>query len=620
MMTWNHGNTAAARGVASCLIAVALALPGCGDDGEGAGTDAGTTGEDATTSDDSSAGGSTTGSASSTGSTSGSTSTGAETTETGETGETGETSETSETGETTGDVPLELDALLEGLEEPYLAVYEGEGDGGLGHVNYFGLDPESPEFAALDPAEQAKVVKIQATSLHSALLQPTAEHPGAEVTGTLEVSDDDGLRRQELVLKLPEDWNGKLVVAGAPGTRSEFSNEAVLTPWLLARGYAYVAGNKGMTNAGADGNTTMLGQGHPTAHWGAMMIDMGLWARARLEAATQETVTEVYAVGLSNGGYQVRRALELDHLRVEQGEDRLFTGGLDWAGAYWPDARALDLDDDQEVSVDEFAAANHLVSTNERAALTMGWLHDPDTLNTSDTYYEDPPFGDAHAAMIAAGFAPASALIWGAYNSTFDYLKDYGLSEFKGVGYYNITGYVFRAELLGHSLEQSLAYTCYSDGGDSPPPFYPWLEQAESGGWTPESVEWALRNANTGEFSAPLISVHGDRDGLLGLDANAVAYADAVESFGDASLHRLYVIEHGGHIDLHSDGLLDFDANGMIGDEGAADSFTIIQPYAERAFDYLVDWAEQDAPAPPSATVPTDPANDILEAAQLSFD
>ena len=250
----------------------------------------------------------------------------------------------------------------------------------------------------------------------------------------------------------------------------------------------------------------------------------------------------------------------------------------------------------------------------------MGWLHDPDTLNTSDTYYEDPPFGDAHAAMIAAGFAPASALIWGAYNSTFDYLKDYGLSEFKGVGYYNITGYVFRAELLGHSLEQSLAYTCYSDGGDSPPPFYPWLEQAESGGWTPESVEWALRNANTGEFSAPLISVHGDRDGLLGLDANAVAYADAVESFGDASLHRLYVIEHGGHIDLHSDGLLDFDANGMIGDEGAADSFTIIQPYAERAFDYLVDWAEQDAPAPPSATVPTDPANDILEAEQLSFD
>ena len=611
------------RGV--LCVTVAAALAGCGDSTGGSDTDAGT-GTDSSAEPSTSAGTSdaqTSSTGGETGSTTGEETTGATATTTTETGSTstGEDTESATDSEgTTGDPPLDLDALMEGLEDPYLRVYEGAGDGGLGHVTYFGLDTESPEFLALEPQEQAKVVKIQATSLHSALLQPTEEHPGAEVTGALEVTGDDGVRRQELTLKLPSEWNGRLVVLGAPGTRSEFSNEAVLTPWLLARGYAIVSGNKGMTNAGADGNATMLNQAHPTAHWGEMMIDMGLWAQARLEAATQVPAPPVYAAGLSNGGYQVRRALELDHLRVGQGEPRLFAGGLDRSGAYWPDARAMDTDDDQEVSPAEFAAANHLVSTNERAALTMGWLHAPDTLNTPAGYAEVPPYSAAHPAMLDGGFSAESALIWGAYSSTFDYLKDYGLTEFKGVGYYNITAYVFRAELLGHDAGQSLAYSCYSDGGDEPPPFYPWLEQAQDGGWTPESVTWALRNANTGEFSAPLISVHGQRDGLLGLQANAIAYEDAILEHGDPDMFRLYVIEHGGHVDLHSDGGLDFDANGMFGDEGAADSFTIMQPYAERAFDYLVAWVEDDAPAPPGKLVATDPVADELDASQLSFE
>jgi hypothetical protein len=51
-----------------------------------------------------------------------------------------------------------------------------------------------------------------------------------------------------------------------------------------------------------------------------------------------------YAMGLSNGGYQVRRALEIDHKRVLKGRKRLFDGGVDWSGAYWPDARVMDAD------------------------------------------------------------------------------------------------------------------------------------------------------------------------------------------------------------------------------------------------------------------------------------
>ncbi|MEZ4382762.1 MAG: hypothetical protein R3A79_15605 [Nannocystaceae bacterium] len=522
--------------------------------------------------------------------------------------------------DTTGELAPDYELLKEGLDDPYLHEYVGDGDGGVGHVTYFTIDTMGDEFMALPAEEQAKVTKIQATRLASVALPPTVEHPGVEVVGTLKVVDGDDERVQELTIKVPANWNGSLLVVGAPGTRDEFSSEAVVAPWALARGYAYVSGNKGMTNGGVDGNATMLGQGHPTQHWGMMMIDLGLWASERLAAAMHVEVDRVYAVGLSNGGYQVRRALELDHLRVEDGEARIFAGGLDWAGAYWPDKGVLDADKDDAVTPAEFAAANHLVSTNERAALTIGWAYDGNTLNTAAAYNEDPPFMNAHPAMTAAGFDAASAPIWGAYNSTFDYLKDLGLTQFKGVGYYNFTGYVFRAELLGHDAAESLAYSCYSDGSDNPPPFYAWLEQAVDGGWTDESVEWALRNANTGLFSAPLISIFGERDGLIGLGANGQAYADAVEAAGDPTLHRLYVVENGGHVDLHSDGFLDFDFNGTIGDENGGDTYVIMQPYAERALDYLVAWVEEDVVAPVSKSIASDPTDDVLDAGLLSWD
>ena len=72
---------------------------------------------------------------------------------------------------------------------------------------------------------------------------------------------------------------------------------------------------------------------------------------------------------------------------------------------------------------------------------------------------------------------------------------------------------------------------------------------------------------------------------------------------------------------LHEfDGLgLDFDFDGTLGEEGVADRFTLMQPYAERAFLYLVDWAESELPPPPSKTIATDPKNDALDGEALDF-
>ena len=510
--------------------------------------------------------------------------------------------------------PPDWTLLATGLEQPQQTEYLGQGDGGLLHVSYYGIKVGSPQYMALPAAEQSKLVKLQQSILHSVKFQPTAELPGWELTGVLVVRDSgQPERRQEIVLKVPKDWNGRLAVAGTPGTRSEFASEAVLASWLLQRGYAYVAGNKGMTNGGADGNLTLLGKTHATQHWGAMMLDLASWAQQSLRAATGMTPTQTYAVGLSNGGYQVRRALELDHQRVQKQAPRLFSGGIEWAGVYWPDARVLDKDRSGSVTPAEYLTAMPLVSSNEQAALAMGYQYDAATRTTTKAFAESPPFSAAHAGMKTSGFAAPSAILWGAYNSLFDSLKS-KIPAYKGVGYYNLTAYYYRADLLGHDAKESAPYSCFLPDGAQRPPFYDYLAAAVDAGWTSESVNWALKNANTAEFSAPLISLHGDRDALIGVLSHGYAYDDAVKAHGNPALHRLYVIENGNHVDAHADGFLDYNVNGQAGEEGMADLLTPMQPYVERAFDLLTDWVEKGQAPRPSRTIATDPKNDIVDA------
>jgi hypothetical protein len=39
------------------------------------------------------------------------------------------------------------------------------------------------------------------------------------------------------VIRLPEHWNGKLIVTGAPGIRRQYANDFIIGDWVLARGY-----------------------------------------------------------------------------------------------------------------------------------------------------------------------------------------------------------------------------------------------------------------------------------------------------------------------------------------------------------------------------------------------
>jgi hypothetical protein len=69
--------------------------------------------------------------------------------------------------------------------------------------------------------------------------------PGVQIEARI-AGDPQGQAR--VLMRLPDNWNGRLVVAGASGTRSEFNGDFVWSDYLTQKGYAYVSQNKGTLN------------------------------------------------------------------------------------------------------------------------------------------------------------------------------------------------------------------------------------------------------------------------------------------------------------------------------------------------------------------------------------
>src|SRR4029077_3072997 len=69
--------------------------------------------------------------------------------------------------------------------------------------------------------------------------------PGLQINARIA---SDPLGQARFLLRLPRDWNGRLVVAGASGTRSEFNGDFAWSDYVVQRGYAYASQNKGTLN------------------------------------------------------------------------------------------------------------------------------------------------------------------------------------------------------------------------------------------------------------------------------------------------------------------------------------------------------------------------------------
>src|SRR4051812_36207110 len=88
-------------------------------------------------------------------------------------------------------------------------------------------------------------------ALHSQQTRnPTGVVPGIQIDGYFPDTSTTNsyygwFHDAQFVIRLPDNWNGKLVITGAPGVRRQYATDYLLSDWFLARGYAFAATDKG---------------------------------------------------------------------------------------------------------------------------------------------------------------------------------------------------------------------------------------------------------------------------------------------------------------------------------------------------------------------------------------
>ncbi|MGW6475011.1 tannase/feruloyl esterase family alpha/beta hydrolase [Streptomyces nigra] len=289
----------------------------------------------------------------------------------------------------------------------------------------------------------------------------------------------------QFVIRLPDRWNGGLVVTGAPGTRKQYATDTAISDQVLARGYAYAATDKG--NSGADFYRDGRRPGDAIAEWNTRTTQLTRAARKAVAQRYGHAPRRTYMTGISNGGYLTRWQLE--------NHPELYDGGVDWEGALWT-ANGPSL----------------LTSLPTAVARMLGSARDED--------------------LYAAGFARGSEFLWPYHERV----------------YWGITQKIYRAEFdpaydpacpgasAGTTTDQILA-PCASDAS------YDYASRPAS------VHRAVARVALTGRIGRPLITLHGDLDTLLPQAADSDVYARMVDASGRGRLHSYVTVTGGTHVD-----------------------------------------------------------------------
>ncbi len=313
-------------------------------------------------------------------------------------------------------------------------------------------------------------------------LQVDGYFPDTSTTNTTHGWSHDA----QFVIRLPDEWNGKLVITGAPGVRKQYAPDPVISDWVLAKGYAYASTDKG--NSGNTFYSDGKEPGDAVVEWHMRVTELAIAAKAVVAQKYGRAPDRTYVTGISNGGYLTRWQLE--------NRPELYDGGVDWEG------------------------------TLMTADVPNIFTYLPAALRNYPKYRAT---GDkaAHDAMIDAGFSPGSEFLWeDHYGVYWDLTQRSYREEFDPEYDGPITG--------GFPFCQPGIPMCDADYDYSTRP----VAQA------------AMRKvANTGNIGKPMLTLHGTIDALLPIATDSDIYRRMVEAQGKASLHRYYVIENGNHVD-----------------------------------------------------------------------
>ncbi len=290
----------------------------------------------------------------------------------------------------------------------------------------------------------------------------------------------------QFVIRLPDHWNGGLVVAGTPGNRAQYANDFTISDWVLARGYAYAATDKG--NIGATFYRDGRRPGDAVAEWNARVTQLTLAAKAVVARRYGRPPGRTYAAGVSNGGYLVR--WQLEH------HPALYDGGVDWEGTLW------------------------------RAGGPNLFTYLPSVLKNYPAYAA----GDesAHQALLDAGLAPGSEFLWPYHEQV----------------YWDLTQRIYREEFDPGYDGATEAGTPYCASGT------PGCDADYAYAARPHPVHRAVSQVSlTGRIGKPLITLQGTLDTLLPISRDSDVYARMVQDQGRDRRFRYYRIGGGNHVD-----------------------------------------------------------------------
>ncbi|GHH30173.1 tannase/feruloyl esterase family alpha/beta hydrolase [Lentzea cavernae] len=213
-----------------------------------------------------------------------------------------------------------------------------------------------------DPADWA--------GLTSAALPVPGPVPGIQIDGyfpdTSRTNTNNSGHDSQFVVRLPDRWNGGLVVTGSPGVREQYANDRAISDWVLSRGYAFAATDKGNTGA------QFYRDGRAMEEWNHRFTQLTIAAKSVVSQRYGRTPRRTIATGISNGGYLVRWQLE--------NRPHLYDGGVDWEGTLWT-----------------ASGPNPLTFL-------------PPVLRAYPRYLAGEP--GAHAEMVAAGFPAGTEFLW----------------------------------------------------------------------------------------------------------------------------------------------------------------------------------------------------------------
>ena len=316
--------------------------------------------------------------------------------------------------------------------------------------------------------------------------------PGIQVDGyfpdTSTTNPNNGWKHDsQFVIRIPDNWNGGLIVSGAPGVRAQYANDFIIGDWVLSKGYAFASTDKG--NTGASFYDDGSAPGGSIAEWNQRVTELTLATKRVVKQVHAKSPNRTYMFGISNGGYLTRWQLE--------NRPDLYDGGLDWEGTLFR-AEGPNLLTYLPTALKNYPA---YAATGDRAA---------------------------HDAIIGAGFVPGSEFLW----------------PFHETVYWDLTQRIYREEFdptFDGDLKAGIPF-CAS-GTPSCDADYVYASR-------PQSVKDAVASVQlTGAIGKPMLTVQGTLDTLLPPATDADVYDRLIDQAGAGALHRYYSIEDGTHTD-----------------------------------------------------------------------